>query len=173
MSPLLNLVGFQAGWLACVLGAAHGLPWVGPVVVATLFAVHLAVRPNPLAEVRLGGAAAMLGLAADLLLVSSGAIDFPAHARQGWPLPLWMPALWLNFAMTLGSSLGWLRGRYAAAASLGAVGGPVSYYAGARLGAITVAPGGLWAIALEWLLATPLLVLISDSWRGAPCAERV
>lgn len=83
-----------------------------------------------------------------------------------------MPVLWLNFAMTLGASLSWLRGRYSAAALLGAAGGPVSYYAGARLGAITVAPGGLWAIALEWLLATPLLVLISDSWRSA-CAERV
>jgi len=30
MTPASNLVLFQAGWIACALGAAHGMPWVGP-----------------------------------------------------------------------------------------------------------------------------------------------
>jgi hypothetical protein len=31
MRLLVNFVAFQLGWFACVLGAAQGLPWLGPV----------------------------------------------------------------------------------------------------------------------------------------------
>ncbi len=38
MRLLLNFAAFQIGWFACVLGAANGFPWLGPVVVAAVVA---------------------------------------------------------------------------------------------------------------------------------------
>ena len=43
MRVIVNFVGFQIGWFACVLGAANSRPWVGPLVVLFLFLVHLAL----------------------------------------------------------------------------------------------------------------------------------
>jgi hypothetical protein len=57
-------------------------------------------------------------------------------------------------------SLEWLSGRYALAAVLGAVAGPLSYLGGERLGAITVESP--LAIGIEWAIATPLLVYLKE-----------
>ena len=51
-----------------------------------------------------------------------------------------MVMLWVNFAMTLNVSLGRLRGKYLLAGILGAFGGPMAYYGGAELGAMTALP---------------------------------
>jgi hypothetical protein len=78
-----------------------------------------------------------------------------------WLSPPWMAALWPNFVTTLHTSLGWLAGRYRLAALLGAVGGPLSYYAGARLGALTfpsdptfslIVLAAVWSVAMLVLL---------------------
>jgi hypothetical protein len=62
------------------------------------------------------------------------------------------------------SCLAWLRGRYVLDALLGAAGGPLAYYLGARLGAIAFPdpPGlGLAIVAAAWALAVPLLLRLS------------
>ena len=77
----------------------------------------------------------------------------------------WMVALWPNFATTFHTSLSWLAGRYALAAGLGAVGGPLSYYAGARLGALTLPDAplkSLLIIGLVWAAVLPLLLKAAE-----------
>jgi non-ribosomal peptide synthetase component F len=71
-----------------------------------------------------------------------------------------MVALWAMFATTLNVSLRALRARPWLAAALGAAGGPLAYYAGARLGALQLADfhAGLAAIAVGWAWLTPLLL---------------
>jgi len=69
------------------------------------------------------------------------------------------------FATTLNASLGWLAGRYRLAAALGAICGPVSYVAGARLGAIELpahAGLSLTAIAIVWAGVMPSLLWLRD-----------
>ena len=76
-----------------------------------------------------------------------------------------MVALWMLFASTLNASMGWLAGRFAVAAALGAVFGPLSYLAGARLGAIELHANtavSLTAIAVVWAGALPALLWIRD-----------
>ncbi len=109
------------------------------------------------------GAAALGGCAAEWALLTAGAVTYPAHASIGWPVPLWMPALWANFASILNYSLSWLRGRWAAAAMLGAIAGPLSYLAGSRLGALTMPSEtyGAALVALEWAIATPALLWLA------------
>lgn len=155
MRKLGNFAGFQAVWLACVISAASGEAWAGLAVFAAVIAVHVWSARNRIAEVKLLGAAALIGLIAESALMGWGGIRF-----TGGGLPVWMIALWVNFASTLRYSLEWLSGRYPLACVLGAVAGPLSYLGGQRLGAITVESP--LAVAIEWAIATPLLVYLKE-----------
>ena len=159
MRKLLNFLGFQAGWLACVLGAADGRPWLGPLAVLLIVGLQWALVWRRPALLALFAGAAALGYAADSLLALTGLLEFPPQAMLGGPSPLWMAALWANFASTFEESLAWMQGRPVAAALLGAVGGPLAYWGGQQLGAIRISGApGLAAVAAEWAIATPLLL---------------
>jgi len=159
--PIANLVAFQLCWLAAVLGAAAGMPWLGVLFAALWLPAHVhAAKPSAAAEIKLIAAAGVLGYGLDSLLVLAGFISFPPQTRLGVPSPLWMVTLWLAFAATLRHVLGWLRGRYLLGALLGVVAGPFAYWSGAKLGAVVLtdtAPS-LVAVAVEWLVAMPLLI---------------
>lgn len=176
LRKLTNLAAFQLCWFACVLGAASGHPALGVAMVTGWALVHLLTnRATVETEAGLMACAAMLGLAGDSALVLAGLIEFPAPARLGAPTTLWMVALWIAFATTLGHSLGWLRGRYALGAAAGAVFGPLAYWAGSRLGAVSM-PGGaqsLIAVCALWLTATPALLVAQAHLerRGAAAPE--
>lgn len=159
MKAFLNFAAFQLGWLACVGGAAAGKPWLGPLAVLALVGGQWALQWRQRWMLWLFAAAMLLGYAADSLLATAGALSFPAQTMLGGPSPLWMAALWVNFAATLDASLGWLQGRPLLAAALGAAGGPLAYWGGEKFGAIQIAGApGLAAVATEWALATPALL---------------
>lgn len=158
MKNLLNFLGFQAGWLACVMGAAEGRPWIGPAAVVLIVGLQWSVLWRRRALLALFAIAAAFGYAADSILTLGGLMEFPPQAQLGAPSTLWMSALWVNFASTFEASLAWLQGRGALAAALGAVGGPLAYWGGQELGAIRIDGWfGLAAVAAEWAIATPLL----------------
>lgn len=159
MRKIINVIVFQIAWFAAVLGAAHGMPWLGVVAVPLALALHLALSPEWRPELLIALSAAVTGFAFDSVLVAAGAFSpvpyvFPAPFSS-----LWMVMLWVNLAMTLNLSMGWLRGRYVLAAVFGAIGGPMAYYSGAKLGAMTRLPdpGGLLGIGIAWAIALPLL----------------
>ena len=185
MSVLANFLVFQAGWFATVLGAANGAPWLGPVAVLCAVALHLRSADDIVAESRLLASAVALGLVADSLLLASGWIAYPNGSWIPGLAPYWIVTLWALFATTLNVSMRWMSGRYLLAALFGAIGGPLSYLAGARLGAMSFVDTGaaVTALALGWGLAMPLLMwlaarfeqsgrsrrpaFIKDSWREA------
>ncbi len=184
---ILNLALFQLGWWALVLSAAQGQPLIGLAVVALILAWHLGfVRPLA-SEALLIGLAALIGLSFDSLLIATGWVSFgppapvasqalgvathPVLASASFPTtstgaslpPSWMIALWANFATTLNLSLAGLQSRPGLAALLGLVGGPLAYWGGAGLGAMTfVTPlPALTILALGWALLTPLLLALA------------
>ena len=163
MKVLTNFLLFQAGWFATVLGAAQGAPWIGPVVVLAVVAIHLRTAHRPQAEARLVASAVALGLVADSLLLATGWIAYP---NGGWipgMAPYWIISLSALFATTLNVSMQWLRGRALLAALFGAVGGPLSYLAGARLGAMSFVDttAAIAALAVIWALVMPLLMKLA------------
>jgi hypothetical protein len=167
---VVNVAGVNAGWFACVLGAAHGLHWLGPAVVAGLLALHLALHRPWQVEVLLAVAGAAFGFAFDSLLIACG-----VYEAERWLLPaplaaVWLVALWVNFALVLNVALRWLQGRWALAAALGFVGGPAAYYSGQRLGAVRLAPP-LWqslvVLGIAWAVAIPSLLWAARALRGA------
>jgi hypothetical protein len=159
MILVLHLIAWQVAWFATVVGAAHGLPWLGPVSLLPVLA--LAWRGG---NHRAWIYAAALGLVVDGALVVAGA--FRPAAPLG-PVTLWMPCLWIALASALGLSLRWMVAllpalRLAVAAVFGAIGGASAYAGGFALGALT--PGdldrvpALLAIAGAWALAMPVLI---------------
>ncbi|BCX17367.1 MAG: membrane protein [Geminicoccaceae bacterium] len=164
VAVLVNLAGFQAGWFACVLGAAHGVPWLGPLVAAPVLTWHLATARHPGRAALLLAVAALVGLGLDTLLIRAERIAFSEGVLlEGWA-PYWMVCLWALFASTFEVSLRWLREKPVLAALFGALGGPLAYWAGARLGAATLLEpvwAGLLLVSLVYALATPLLMLLA------------
>jgi hypothetical protein len=173
MRIAINFVGFQLAWFACVLGGARGWQWLGPALVVLLTAWHLKSSCNPLVELRLLLIGSMLGIVFDQILLTSGWIDYPSASvsTSSWPnwlLPPWMMALWLIFCTTLNVSMRWLRAYPMVAVLFGAIGGPLAYWSGAKLGAM------IWlqplhatiALALGWAVLMPLLVKLASIHDG-------
>ncbi len=172
---LLNLLGFQLGWFACVLGAAHGVPWLGPLVAVPVLAGHLAVATRPGRAALLLGAAALAGLGLDSLLIRAERIVFAQGILLDGFAPYWMVCLWALFASTFNVSLRWLRAKPVLAAAFGALGGPLAYWAGARLGAATLlepAWAGFLLVGLVYAVATPVLLLLARELDGFTTGER-
>lgn len=135
-ASVFNVIGFQIGWFACVLGAAHGLPWLGIFVAVPIIVWHLFNASDVRLELKLILIATMLGSLFDQALLSANLVQFP---QSNWPaqiLPVWMMTLWLLFCTTLNVSLRWMRSQVAVAVLFGALGGPLAYLGGAKLGAM-------------------------------------
>ena len=165
---LLNAGLFQVVWFAAVLGAAYEKAWLGPLVLLPVLAVNLAMASDRRGELKLWAVAGVLGLLFDTALVAAG-VFAPRHQLFPHPFsPPWMIGLWLNFAATLNQSLGWLHARPLLAAMFGAVGGPLAYYGGARLGATEAIPGveEVMILSIGWGVITPLLFKLAKTLRS-------
>ena len=168
MRQVLNFILFQLGWFTCVLGAANNVAWLGPVAVLAIVIIHLAQSLRPSAELKLVLSAMALGMVTDSLLVASGWLTYAGGSLTGYLAPFWIVAMWALFATTLNVTMRWLKGRVGLAILMGAIGGPMSYYGGQKLGAMVfIEPVlGLTALAIAWAVAMPLLVWLANRFDG-------
>ncbi|MGA7178632.1 MAG: DUF2878 domain-containing protein [Thiobacillaceae bacterium] len=154
---LPNFLFFQIGWFAAVLGAANGFAWLGPVVIGIILLVHLRGAPQPRKELQLISIVLLTGLLFESLPAMLGWVRYQGHLAA--TAPLWMIALWGNFATTLNISLRALRPHSALLAMLGFIGGPAAYWGGVSLGALSCME--FWPVliylALGWAALTPVL----------------
>jgi hypothetical protein len=161
LANLLNVVLFQIGWFASVLGAAHGHPWLGPFVAVPIIGAHLWQAPDRVMAFRRVLFVGCLGTVIDSALGFLGLLQFQETVTPVWFCPPWLIALWTIFATTLRSSLAWLADRLRLAALLGGIFGPISYYAGQELGAFRLDGSLLLALlvfAPVWAALLPLLL---------------
>jgi hypothetical protein len=163
---IVNFLLFQLGWFASVLGAARESPWLGVGVVVVVVVVHLALRATP-RELALIATSAGMGLAMDSFLVNAGLVHYRSPTPVAWLAPVWIVAMWANFAITLRHSLAWLERRCVLAAILGAVFGPLAYWGASRLGAAEMARPVVASavLALIWGAGLPALFWISAKYR--------
>ncbi|MEM9388194.1 MAG: DUF2878 domain-containing protein [Pseudomonadota bacterium] len=167
---VVEFVAFKAVWLACVLGAARGQPWLGPAAFAVSALAHvLLVRPPArvwwlVLGLSIGGFLIDSAFAARELLRYAAAVPLEGMA------PIWIVTMWANFALLFGSALGWLHHRYALAAAMGAFGGPAAYLAGRGLGGVTFTADLaviVAALAIVWAIAVPLCGVTMRRLAGA------
>lgn len=168
MQILVNILGFKLGWLSSVVGAAREMPWLGPAVLIAILAVHLRQARRPDLELGLVIACGIIGAWFDSILAATGWVSYPSGQIDPHFAPYWIVAMWMLFATTLNRSMSWLKGRQALAAAMGAIAGPMSYYAGNRLGGIEFEDPLAATIALSvgWALIMPVVVLLAERLNG-------
>jgi hypothetical protein len=166
---LANFVVSQLGWFAAVLGAAQHRPLTGCACVAAAIGWHLSVSPRPAQEARLIAAACLIGFGFETVVALQGHVAYPSGQPDPRLAPYWMVALWGLLAIAPNVTLRWLKPRLGLAALLGAVGGPLAFASGVRLGGarfVDVVPA-LLTLACGWALLLPLLMSLSNRYDGA------
>ena len=161
---LVNAGLFQGLWFAAVLGSANGLLWPSIAICTALLAwqLHPSNRhPNDLKVVLV---AVAMGLVVDSLWVSAGLLEFTDQRPIQGISPLWIMALWVGFALTINHSLSWLKNHPLLPILSGGIGGPLSYYAGLRFGAVEYLADPLLVtvcLAVAWAAEMVILVRVS------------
>ena len=165
---IANFVVFQAAWFAAVLGAAHQLPLWGTACVIAAIAWHLGISARPAHEAKLIGLACAIGFVVESAVVMQGHITYPSGQPVTWLAPYWMVALWGELAIALNVTMRWMKRRLWLAALFGAVGGPMAFAAGVRLGgaAFVDKTPALVTLVCIYAVAMPLLVWLSRRFDG-------
>ena len=169
-SKVANYVIFQAGWLACVIGAANNLSSVGVAWALVGFAIYLLQSKNRIADVLAISTITIVGFGWDSLLLQMGVLAYSDNQFISLA-PLWIAAIWIMFATTLNSSMAWMQGRYVLATVLGALFGPLAYYSASRLGAVELIamPDALIMLSVAWAMLMPAMLLcIKHAHRSIP-----
>lgn len=165
---VINFIAFQSGWLACVLGGANEQALAGTLFVVAVIILHLTLAHRRLLESLLIAIAALIGFIWDSCLVAFGLMNYPTGNFAPGFAPYWIIAMWALFATSLNLSMAWLKGRTRLAVLFGAVGGPMAYLAGERLGGVQM-PDPLLALgaqAIGWAVLLPLLTALASRLNG-------
>ena len=170
MAPFIavNFLLFQLGWIACVLGGTGKWHWVGTFLVLGIVVFHLSRASRPRTELFLIVVALVIGAVWDSLLVKLNLLEYGHGIFHSEMAPHWIIAMWALFATTLNVSLRWLKDRWILAVLFGAIGGPLAYLAGHRLGAVFM-PDQMMAfviLAVGWGIFMPILMELSKRFDG-------
>jgi len=162
---LVNFLGFQSVWFLSLFGAGTQRSWLGALALAAFTVWHFRTAVSPRADLALAGIACVVGFLADTAFIQAHLLAYAEPLPFAAVAPYWILGMWINFALTLNGSMRWLHGRYLLAAMLGAVGGPLAYVAGVKLGAAVLLDRGTvvyGALAVVWALGVPLLVVATE-----------
>ena len=131
--------------------------------------MHVALSVERSLEVRLVVLAAAVGAVGETFQIAAGTYRFTSGTLVDALPPLWLLAMWAQFATTFRYSLRFVITRPIRAGLFRAIGGPLAFLAGERLGAITLLPPityGLLRLSVCWAIA--LLVFCAVVRRIAP-----
>jgi hypothetical protein len=166
MPNLLNFVLFQLNWAACIYSASVNGNVIALVSTLMFVAVHLSFYSWRRSDIKLMMLGLSIGLLLDTLWSLSGVMFYQAHSFA--PLaPVWILCLWVNFMLTINHSLLWLNDKIWLASLLAAAGGPLSYFAGLKFGAVTWGETShvITVIAVSWALMMLIVLKASQFWR--------
>lgn len=157
-SILPNLFRYQVTWLATVLGAAQGKADLGAFIGFLMVVLHFKKCHHLLAEYKTVFATLLIGGIWELILVKQGWIVYQGTSPIS-VVPIWILILWTAFGATLNGCLGWFKKHLGWSVLFGALGGPLAWWGGASLGALSV-PDPLLGYAVMsggWAVLMPLL----------------
>lgn len=148
---ITNFVLFQSAWFICAFFTEYA-----PIALTALLALHFALSPTKRKDLQILPLA-LVGIVADKLHLMAG-----TFAIQADFFPLWLALLWAMFVLCLNHSLSWLAHKPTwLVAGFGAIGGPLSYFAGIKAGAmasLTPMPILITSLACSWALLIVVLI---------------
>lgn len=167
---IINAVAFQSAWFAALYGGKYD--WLTLALLPALLAAiwHLfQTRRDRATEIRLFVGVIILGFGVESLFIALGGITYIGAPLFGFGPPLWIMAMWLAFATLPHGCLIWLKSRSILQFILGGLSGPLSYLAGAKLGAATLGEPifqSLAIIGIGWAVALPIIFWLADRLRA-------
>lgn len=166
LPPLAKLLAFQLLGFALVASPALHLDVFAVALLCLWLPLHLYFSPRAGADRRMLLAALLLGPSCDLVLLHSGLIEYHGISLGSGLPPLWIYAMWANFALLFQHSLRILGRHLWLSIPLALVSAPLAYFGGSALGAATLAQP-IWlplsVVALCWLVIVPTLAVLSGS----------
>ncbi|MES1196692.1 MAG: DUF2878 domain-containing protein [Steroidobacter sp.] len=165
---IIRFVVFQFGWFAAVLGGAHDHAIAGSIVVAIIIAVHIWRADLPSQETLLIVFTAAIGTLWDSTLVVFHVIQYTHGNFLSNVAPVWIIAVWALFATAFNTSLTFFKYRYVFASLFGAIGAPLSFIAGMKLGALQFPDynRAIMVIAIGWAVMMPVLMKLAQRYNG-------
>lgn len=162
----VNLVGFQIIWWLMILYQDQYVS-----IGLLLLIGHLMLIKEHRCESVTLLAVGFIGTLVDSALTLGGVFEFTQNSAVGGivPIPLWLITLWFGFAATLRHSMSYLSERLLLAGIFGGIGGPLSYVAGERLGAVNFGfslPVVVALLAAIWALLLPLAFVLVRRLEG-------
>lgn len=160
LNKILNFILLQTVWFALVVGVVYQHIWLGLgfFVAFVVWQLHPVNRSQ--SDIRLALTLAVLGLALDSLWLQLGLISYEMQWPYSFLAPVWILMLWIAFGLTVNHSLAWIFEYKTMGVLMGAIGGPLSYVAAQKFGAVTLNEPvvALTALAIGWTLVMLLII---------------
>ncbi|MFM7083934.1 MAG: DUF2878 domain-containing protein [Hyphomicrobium sp.] len=165
-SILFNLLLTYTNWFAVAILAGMDQSTFAFLTSLVVVGIHLLMTSSEKRqkEITIIGCAALVGLLAETLFLFLGTVHYTPNLLLGYFPPLFMIGLWMAFATTFHTSLFWLQSRLLFAAVIGFIVSGPSYYAGEKLGALTLTRPlsiSLFEIGIVWSCAFPFLFFLA------------
>ena len=157
----LNLIWFNVIWFIAVYFTTQGLYFL-------FFSLlcHFYLTPTRRHDLWVMLSVTLVGAGCDALLKQVGVMFF----TDGVLLPLWLLLLWTHFALALNHGMSWLK-RFPLylQAVFGGLFGPLSYFAGYKMGAVSFPlqlPATLSVLAVIWFCLLPVYLVATRYFRS-------
>jgi len=163
---------FQISWPACVIGAAYGRLWPGVLVVGLMLVWQLQQTRRHRLDLPMLMICLSLGIALDTVWVQTGLLAYASPWPWSGVAPLWIVLLWVALALVINHSMAVFKSHLIWLALFSGIGSPMSYFAGARFGAVEwLAPAWqvVLAVGLSWAVLMPALFWLARDpgrWAG-------
>ncbi|CAG9297475.1 DUF2878 domain-containing protein [Celerinatantimonas diazotrophica] len=158
MKLWINVLAYQLCWwlLVCL-----GVSVLSVVAVLLSVGLYLSTESGRRAKWWIILIVPAIGIGCDSALAYWGIYG---QAWQEHGIALWLCLLWVVFSTLLNVSLKWFQEHLFFAALCGAIGGPSSYWAGAKLANMTeLSLDSLQVLAVVWLILTPTFLYLCRS----------
>ena len=164
MVNFLNFLFFQLNWFACAYSASYQKPILGISCVICTTIVYITYSKIKRFDCLFFAFLGLLGFLIDTFFIQINAIQMIPVTSVS---PAFMVALWVNFVSTFKFSLSWIHKHSNWALIFAFFGAPLSYYAGAKIGALSLNPSlfySLSTIGIIWVPAMFLLIKTYKKW---------
>lgn len=177
LNTVVNFVLLQMVWFALVVGVVYQHIWLGTGLVLAFMVWQLHPVNRKTNDITIVLTLMVLGLVLDSAWLQLGLISYEMQWPHSFMAPVWIIMLWTAFGLTINHSLAWIFEYKVIGVLMGAIGGPVSYLAAQRFGAVTLNQPvwALAALAAGWTLVMVILITVfgeSPSYKGNLAGKR-
>jgi len=164
INKLVNIIGFQSCWWACVLGSSFNWAYLGPFMMLIFLIIHFYINSFSANELKIIIIVGFIGTMIDTSFQVTGIIEYKDSLSNFLP-PLWIISMWVGFAATINHSMDWLKNNNLVGFIAGLVFGPLSYITGEKFSVINFnysAVNPIMVLAIAWAITIPILYFINE-----------